>query len=76
MAFRGGHIGIYVSARAMRDVPPAIGAWLRERSQSKSGKGKRASGQRKRARKDPSLKSATATRSTKTPHRSRKKTKG
>jgi len=27
-SFRGGHIGIYVSARAQREVPPAISAWL------------------------------------------------
>jgi len=27
-SFRGGHIGIYVSARAQREVPPAIAAWL------------------------------------------------
>jgi len=30
LSFRGGHIGIYVSARAAREVPPAIAAWLRE----------------------------------------------
>lgn len=29
LGFRGGHIGIYVSARAQREVPPAIHAWLR-----------------------------------------------
>lgn len=28
LSFRGGHIGIYVSSRAQRDVPPAIAAWL------------------------------------------------
>lgn len=27
-SFRGGHIGIYVSARAQREVPPVISAWL------------------------------------------------
>ena len=31
LAFKGGHIGIYVSARAQREVPPAIAAWLLER---------------------------------------------
>ena len=31
LAFRGGHIGIYVSGRAQREVPPAIHRWLRER---------------------------------------------
>jgi polyhydroxyalkanoate synthase len=28
ISFRGGHIGIYVSARAQREVPPAIAKWL------------------------------------------------
>lgn len=28
LSFRGGHIGIYVSSRAQREVPPAIAAWL------------------------------------------------
>lgn len=28
LSFRGGHIGIYVSARAQREIPPAIAAWL------------------------------------------------
>jgi polyhydroxyalkanoate synthase len=32
LSFKGGHIGIYVSARAQREVPPAIDAWLRRRS--------------------------------------------
>ena len=32
LAFKGGHIGIYVSSRAQRDVPPAIHNWLAERS--------------------------------------------
>ncbi|HRF42710.1 MAG TPA: class III poly(R)-hydroxyalkanoic acid synthase subunit PhaC [Candidatus Competibacteraceae bacterium] len=27
-SFQGGHIGIYVSARAQREVPPAIAKWL------------------------------------------------
>ena len=30
-AFNGGHIGIYVSSRAQREVPPAIADWLKER---------------------------------------------
>jgi len=32
LSFRGGHIGIYVSGRAQREVPPAIHQWLAERS--------------------------------------------
>jgi polyhydroxyalkanoate synthase subunit PhaC len=32
LAFKGGHIGIYVSGRAQREVPPAIHQWLAERS--------------------------------------------
>jgi polyhydroxyalkanoate synthase subunit PhaC len=32
LAFKGGHIGIYVSGRAQREVAPAIHQWLRERS--------------------------------------------
>ncbi|KPK56241.1 MAG: poly-beta-hydroxybutyrate polymerase [Thiotrichales bacterium SG8_50] len=28
VTFRGGHIGIYVSGRAQKEVPPAIGEWL------------------------------------------------
>ncbi len=31
LSFRGGHIGIYVSGRAQREVPPAIDAWLKAR---------------------------------------------
>ncbi len=31
LSFKGGHIGIYVSGRAQREVPPAIDAWLRKR---------------------------------------------
>ena len=31
LAFTGGHIGIYVSGRAQREVPPAISKWLKER---------------------------------------------
>lgn len=29
--FRGGHIGIYVSSAAQREIPPLIGAWLQAR---------------------------------------------
>ena len=32
LAFKGGHIGIYVSGRAQREVPPAIHRWLSERA--------------------------------------------
>ena len=32
LSFPGGHIGIYVSSKAQRQVPPAIGQWLNERS--------------------------------------------
>ncbi|WP_158885068.1 class III poly(R)-hydroxyalkanoic acid synthase subunit PhaC [Rhodanobacter sp. L36] len=32
LAFKGGHIGIYVSGRAQREVPPAIHQWLHKRS--------------------------------------------
>lgn len=32
LSFRGGHIGIYVSGRAQREVPEAIHRWLDERS--------------------------------------------
>jgi polyhydroxyalkanoate synthase subunit PhaC len=31
LAFRGGHIGIYVSSRAQREVPSAIHRWLGQR---------------------------------------------
>jgi polyhydroxyalkanoate synthase subunit PhaC len=31
LAFKGGHIGIYVSGRAQREVPPAIHQWLHDR---------------------------------------------
>ncbi len=31
LAFSGGHIGIYVSGKAQKQVPPAIGAWLDDR---------------------------------------------
>ncbi|MBF0185870.1 MAG: class III poly(R)-hydroxyalkanoic acid synthase subunit PhaC [Magnetococcales bacterium] len=30
-AFKGGHIGIYVSGRAQQEVPPAIANWLKAR---------------------------------------------
>ncbi|ROR35061.1 class III poly(R)-hydroxyalkanoic acid synthase subunit PhaC [Inmirania thermothiophila] len=30
-AFKGGHIGIYVSGRSQREVPPAIASWLKAR---------------------------------------------
>ncbi|MDO5504812.1 MAG: class III poly(R)-hydroxyalkanoic acid synthase subunit PhaC [Pseudoxanthomonas suwonensis] len=32
LSFRGGHIGIYVSSRAQRDVPETIHTWLRQRA--------------------------------------------
>lgn len=32
IAFKGGHIGIYVSGRSQREVPPAIHEWLAKRS--------------------------------------------
>jgi polyhydroxyalkanoate synthase len=32
IAFRGGHIGIYVSSRAQREVPSAIHDWLAKRA--------------------------------------------
>lgn len=32
LSFKGGHIGIYVSGSAQRDVPPAIGEWIKQRS--------------------------------------------
>jgi polyhydroxyalkanoate synthase len=32
LAFPGGHIGIYVSGKAQKQVTPAIGKWLNERS--------------------------------------------
>jgi polyhydroxyalkanoate synthase len=31
VGFRGGHIGIYVSGRAQREVPGAIHDWLSKR---------------------------------------------
>ena len=41
VAFEGGHIGIYVSARSQRQVPPAIGEWLRRPRTPAPGSGKR-----------------------------------
>jgi len=41
LAFRGGHIGIYVSERARREVPPAIAAWLAQRSDARGATGAR-----------------------------------
>lgn len=32
LSFKGGHIGIYVSGRAQREVPPAISQWMKQRS--------------------------------------------
>jgi len=32
LPFKGGHIGIYVSGKAQKTVPPAIGEWLTARS--------------------------------------------
>ena len=32
LAFPGGHIGIYVSGKAQKEVTPSIGEWLNERS--------------------------------------------
>ena len=32
LSFRGGHIGIYVSGRAQKEVPTAINEWLTARS--------------------------------------------
>ncbi|WP_226468671.1 class III poly(R)-hydroxyalkanoic acid synthase subunit PhaC [Luteimonas panaciterrae] len=32
LSFRGGHIGIYVSSRAQKEVPGAIHEWLRDRA--------------------------------------------
>src|SRR3546814_6423207 len=32
LSFRGGHIGIYVSSRAQKEVPGTIHEWLAERS--------------------------------------------
>lgn len=32
LAFRGGHIGIYISGRSQQELPPAISGWLNERA--------------------------------------------
>jgi polyhydroxyalkanoate synthase len=32
LAFKGGHIGIYVSGRSQKNVPPAIAEWLKARA--------------------------------------------
>jgi polyhydroxyalkanoate synthase len=32
LSFKGGHIGIYVSSRAQREVPTAIHEWLSKRA--------------------------------------------
>lgn len=32
LAFPGGRIGIYVSSKAQKEITPAIGRWLSERS--------------------------------------------
>lgn len=32
LSFKGGHIGIYVSGKAQKTIPPAIGEWLSARS--------------------------------------------
>ena len=32
LSFKGGHIGIYVSGKAQKTIPPAIGEWLTVRS--------------------------------------------
>ncbi|MEO5347353.1 MAG: class III poly(R)-hydroxyalkanoic acid synthase subunit PhaC [Magnetococcus sp. YQC-9] len=31
VAFKGGHIGVYVSGRSQAEIPPAIANWLKER---------------------------------------------
>jgi polyhydroxyalkanoate synthase len=31
LVFKGGHIGIYVSGRAQKDIPPGVARWLQER---------------------------------------------
>ena len=35
LSFRGGHIGIYVSGRAQRDIPQGIHDWLTQRAPAK-----------------------------------------
>ncbi len=41
VAFAGGHIGIYVSGRAQKEVPPAIGAWLNARAEPEEASAER-----------------------------------
>ena len=36
LSFKGGHIGIYVSGRSQKQVPPTIGEWLGTRTQEKA----------------------------------------
>lgn len=36
LAFAGGHIGIYISAKSQKQVPPSIGAWIAERSAARA----------------------------------------
>jgi polyhydroxyalkanoate synthase len=31
MAFKGGHIGIYVSGRAQKEIPAGVAEWLKAR---------------------------------------------
>jgi polyhydroxyalkanoate synthase len=31
-AFKGGHIGIYVSGRAQKEIPAAVAKWLQDRA--------------------------------------------
>lgn len=33
ISFKGGHIGIYVSGRAQKELAPALASWVRERSE-------------------------------------------
>jgi len=49
LAFDGGHIGIYSSARAQREVPPGIAAWLTGRTDTgeRSGSGGTGAGTRR-----------------------------
>ena len=50
LCFRGGHIGIYVSARAQQEVPSAIASWLLARQEPQKKKRKTA---RRRAVRNP-----------------------
>ncbi|MBS4032052.1 MAG: class III poly(R)-hydroxyalkanoic acid synthase subunit PhaC [Clostridiales bacterium] len=40
ISFPGGHIGLYVSSKAQREVSPAVAKWLNDRSQPEKGKKK------------------------------------